>query len=1507
MERWDSSLIKEIFAAKEREKSEDRDNLLLLTSKRLYGEKIHYVLELIQNAEDEASETISFIFEQHGAAIINDGRPFDEEDVWGICSVRPGRKKNKIGFFGIGFKSVFSITQRPQVISGRFNFQLENYIYPTSKEDLPKELEKHHRPDKGAIFVLPFCEAMPTPAELIEDFNLIDSKILLFLDNVRKLQFHDNINNIHWEIEKKAGEGSEILLSDGRQEGEDRETKWRVFHRDIPVKDESIIPEGKEGITETRLTIAIPTDSATRETVEKKGVVYCYLPTKRRSNLHFLIQADFLPTIGRENISDHPWNVWLMREMGKVAADLIDEIRGDELLGTFLYDYIPLEEEVQDELVKVFYCELVQSLKGKDVAKTTHGWAKPAKCAVPNNDDLRVVVSESDLKAILHERLYYLDPGLSASDEYTRAEHVLFELGAKEIHARQVIDFIKLETPLASKPTEWYLNLYAYLSTVFDTANKSYSGDFTESWDEDTKNLFCELKSARFILTDQKNRVPLEDTTKPDRLICYPQTMDLSEIYQLFTEGEIVFLHPYLQESTIIRRRLVNAQEEGKRTRVKDWFDDIGVRKYFKQAHIIREVILPKFASEKYRDYDDRKLYEFLNYIRSYWSTIESEVSRKELSANVIDEIKHTIRVKAYSCRGKDKVNEYRMPGEIYFSKRYGKSEVMELLFSEMEGPCFLSPYYLNREKFEVRKKRRGRQKAEYSWRKFFEILGVWSSPRVTRLKERTRIYWDDWDKYAWVTRDYSTRGHEIYGDSYSDDIRQIIEHSSNVTDPKENVRRLTLLWDSLAKNWKMYIEREYCKTRCYWFYMTEKYKDIETSSFLEYLRNASWVLGNDGGFHKPCELFVDTKRNRLLLGDSVKYLAMKGAESFLKDLKINFEPTLEQVIEELTAYRKRNVSPKGNQVKKMEEIYHFLASRGNALKDSAELEGTVQEIKAKFEENELIYLPRADKTWWKPSKVLWRDFSDRLGLMRGYMGNRSLEIYDHNLLDFFRLLGIKDSPSVEDSLDVLEELKLAGNLDQYRRFASKVYPYIESLVSQDSLREGNLNKPVFLSLNDTFLPPSKLYYTDDNELSDYFKSDVEVIWLPCSWVNLENMLTVAGFNRLSDSISITKRFGQLNEMDGESVSELKRRLQYAMVYLKKKDIERYERLEKREIRQHISQLELYETTSISLDYILTIDNSNRAAVKDIPKLAYFSREEKRLYKSDAISLYSVEVAKELSKLFITAENDLFPFLDSIFSVVGEDELNEKLKNFGINSTDLAIDESIGEVEITPSEDETEKEKEEPEIQREGAGAEESPARPQPPVSKHDDRKPDLVNPDEFIFNEIEEFTPYVGRDGSKNIPTRTVQLKKGHPGFGKQKRQPRIKPYRRDAEEIALDLVMSFEEMEGRYPDDRHQQPGIGYDVYSVTDAGEERFIEVKHFRGEAGLWELTPYQWKKGEEERDRYYVYVVSGLRIGSTPTIEIIQNPVKYLIPDPPVQKKFSSWRNGISRTVKCKKL
>ncbi|MCK4252779.1 hypothetical protein KAX97_15135, partial [candidate division WOR-3 bacterium] len=581
---------------------------------------------------------------------------------------------------------------------------------------------------------------------------------------------------------------------------------------------------------------------------------------------------------------------------------------------------------------------------------------KPEKCAVPDRDALRDLLSESDLRNLLHERLSYIDTSISMENEYTRAKEILFELGAKIVDTRRVIDFLKLESPLASKSLQWYLDLYSYLSTKFNTRNKIYSGSYPISWDEEKKRIFEELQKIKFILTNNKKLVPLKDSNKPDRLICYPQTVDLSEVNQLFTEGEIVFLHPHFQESTIIHRQQIDPGEEEKRNQVKDWFDNIGVRKYFKQAHIIREVILPKFATTKHMDYDDRKLYQFINYVRTYWSTIEAEIRSKNFSAGFSDEIKNTIKLKTFRYENKQKINEYRKPDEIYFSNRYGKSETMELLFDGIEGAYFLSPYYINREQTQAKKKARGRQRVEYSWKKFAEILGVWSSPRVNKREERVRVYSTE---YEWLKREYSTRGHFVYGDSDSEDIVKIIEHCSNVDDLKENQQRLTVLWNSLAKNWKLYKDNQYCQIKYYWFYGSEKANEFETSSFLEYLRNAEWVPGSDDGFYKPSDFYIDTTKNHQLLGESVKFLKLKANDIFLRDIRINFEPSFERVLRELIEYRKQNNNPKINRAKKMETIYRFLGDEVNEIKDPEELNNRVQKIKAKFEENELIYLPR--------------------------------------------------------------------------------------------------------------------------------------------------------------------------------------------------------------------------------------------------------------------------------------------------------------------------------------------------------------------------------------------------------------------------------------------------------------------------------------------------------------------------------------------------------------------
>ena len=78
---------------------------------QLYPERTHFIFELLQNAEDARATRVSFKLYQERLELWHDGRPFNEKDVRGVCGIAESTKSedlNKIGKFGIGFKSVYA-------------------------------------------------------------------------------------------------------------------------------------------------------------------------------------------------------------------------------------------------------------------------------------------------------------------------------------------------------------------------------------------------------------------------------------------------------------------------------------------------------------------------------------------------------------------------------------------------------------------------------------------------------------------------------------------------------------------------------------------------------------------------------------------------------------------------------------------------------------------------------------------------------------------------------------------------------------------------------------------------------------------------------------------------------------------------------------------------------------------------------------------------------------------------------------------------------------------------------------------------------------------------------------------------------------------------------------------------------------------------------------------------------------------------------------------------------
>ena len=105
-----------------------------------YDSSAHFIFEILQNAEDalkrrddwNGSREILFELTPTSLRIVHCGNPFTLKDVKGVCGVGETTKDlTDIGRFGIGFKSVYSITERPEVHSGDEDFAIDSFVFPT--------------------------------------------------------------------------------------------------------------------------------------------------------------------------------------------------------------------------------------------------------------------------------------------------------------------------------------------------------------------------------------------------------------------------------------------------------------------------------------------------------------------------------------------------------------------------------------------------------------------------------------------------------------------------------------------------------------------------------------------------------------------------------------------------------------------------------------------------------------------------------------------------------------------------------------------------------------------------------------------------------------------------------------------------------------------------------------------------------------------------------------------------------------------------------------------------------------------------------------------------------------------------------------------------------------------------------------------------------------------------------------------------------------------------------
>lgn len=97
------------------------------------------------------------------------------------------------------------------------------------------------------------------------------------------------------------------------------------------------------------------------------------------------------------------------------------------------------------------------------------------------------------------------------------------------------------------------------------------------------------------------------------------------------------------------------------------------------------------------------------------------------------------------------------------------------------------------------------------------------------------------------------------------------------------------------------------------------------------------------------------------------------------------------------------------------------------------------------------------------------------------------------------------------------------------------------------------------------------------------------------------------------------------------------------------------------------------------------------------------------------------------------------------------------------------------------------------------------------------------------------------------------------------------------EIEKIGMEIVMEFERNNGRKPEDVSKQ-NLGYDIRSVDENGNVRYIEVKA-RALSGDLALTPNEWFKAKRFKEKYWLYVVENAI--TNPKLYLINNPTEKL--------------------------
>jgi hypothetical protein len=438
-----------------------------------YDKRTHFIYELLQNAEDAlrrrqnwtGSRSVAFDLSATELNISHFGEPFDEPDVRGVCGIDESTKDiTSIGRFGIGFKSVYAFTNRPQIHSGDEAFAIESYVWPVA-------LPPYRRHSDQTVIVLPLVESdTEAQAEIIEGLQNLGARTLLFLRSVKE---------ISWTVQGGAsgfyfrddptwhGPNIRELSLMGQQQGrEEIEERWFVFSKEVHNEGESV------GHVEIAFCLGIDPKQPERRRIKAlaDSTLVVFFPTVLPTNTGFLIQGPYRTTPSRDNVPPNDrWNKRLVRETGELLIEAMRWFSAEKMLDAGVLRCLPLErEKFSSGLLASLFEQIIRALKSEALLPCSDGnYASAADVQLSRTQDLRDLFTPDQLGLLLKEEksINWLSPDITADRAPALRQYLIHELELSEQTPESLL--LRLDAPfLQAQPDEWIVRLYEFLNKV---------------------------------------------------------------------------------------------------------------------------------------------------------------------------------------------------------------------------------------------------------------------------------------------------------------------------------------------------------------------------------------------------------------------------------------------------------------------------------------------------------------------------------------------------------------------------------------------------------------------------------------------------------------------------------------------------------------------------------------------------------------------------------------------------------------------------------------------------------------------------------------------------------------------------------------------------------------------------------------------------------------------------------------------------------------------------------